>query len=208
MENKENCCTLYLVRHGETEWNVEHIIQGQSDSNLTEKGKQQVRETAEEFKNINFDAIYSSDLFRAQSSAEIIKMDRDILIQTSELLRERGFGKFDGMHKDIYLTTLKDEIEKFNNLSEEDSWTYKIADCIETDEEIAIRFINKLREISVGYPGKTVLVVSHGTVISMFLAKIGYLAKKNLNGGVFKNAGYVKIVSNGIDFFVEETNGI
>ena len=82
MDKKENnLCTLYLVRHGETEWNVKGITQGQTNSSLTENGKQQALNTANDLKNINFDAIFSSDLTRTQDTAEIIKLDRDIMVR-------------------------------------------------------------------------------------------------------------------------------
>ena len=84
-ENKENYCTLYLVRHGETEWNVKKINQGQSESALTEVGIEQAKETGEKLKHIKFDAIFSSDLSRTQRTAEIIKLDRELVIKTSEL---------------------------------------------------------------------------------------------------------------------------
>ncbi|MBI2630816.1 histidine phosphatase family protein [Candidatus Nomurabacteria bacterium] len=62
MQKEEaNYCTLYLVRHGETEWNVKKITQGQSESTLTENGIRQAEETAEKLKDIKFDAIFSSD---------------------------------------------------------------------------------------------------------------------------------------------------
>jgi alpha-ribazole phosphatase len=63
-ENQENYCIIYLVRHGETEWNVKKITQGQSESYLTEKGVEQAKETAEKLKDVKFDAIFSSDLNR------------------------------------------------------------------------------------------------------------------------------------------------
>ena len=56
----------------------------------------QVEERAEELKGIKFDAIYSSDLLRAKQTAEIIKLERDIAIETSKLLKERHFGNFEG----------------------------------------------------------------------------------------------------------------
>ena len=58
MEIEKNYCTLYLVRHGESEWNVTHITQGQSNSSLTETGIQQAKDVANEFKDIHFDAIF------------------------------------------------------------------------------------------------------------------------------------------------------
>lgn len=206
-ENQEKYCNLYLVRHGETEWNVKHITQGQSESSLTELGIKQAKDVANEFKDIRFDAIFSSDLSRTERTAEIIKLDRDIIIQTSELLRERFFGKFEKKHSDEIKNTLKEKLAIRESLTDEESWNHRLDDDIETDEEIVTRFLVKLREISVAYLGKTVLVVSHGGPIRMFLAKVGYAKKKDLKGGSFKNAGYVNVLSDGVDFFVKEVKG-
>jgi broad specificity phosphatase PhoE len=209
MDKKENnLCTLYLVRHGETEWNVKGITQGQTNSSLTENGKQQALDTAKELKNINFDAIFSSDLTRTQDTAEIIKLDRDIIIQTSKLLRERSFGSFEGRHGSEFRENLKEKILEREKLSEEEGWSFKLAPDVESDEELVDRFLVQLREISISYPNKTVLVVSHGGPIRMFLAKTGYKPKKELMGGAFKNGGHVKVLSDGVDFFVKDVNGL
>jgi len=207
-EEKESYCTLYLVRHGETEWNVKKINQGQSESSLTEKGIEQAKETAERLKDIKFDAIFSSDLSRTQRTAEIIKLDRELIIQTSKLLRERSYGRFEGKHANEFRETLKEKLAKRDSLSDEKSWSFELDDDIETDEVLVTRFVLQLREISVAYPNKTVLVVSHGGPIRMFLAKTGYAKKKDLPGGSFKNGGYVKALSDGVDFFIKEAQGI
>jgi len=208
LEENKNLCTLYLVRHGETEWNVKGITQGQTNSSLTENGIQQAKDTANELKDINFDAIFSSDLTRTQNTAEIIKLDREIVIQTSKLLRERSFGSFEGSHGDKFRETLKEKILEREKLSEEEGWSFRLTDDVETDEELVNRFILQLREITVAYPNKTVLVVSHGGPIRMFLAKIRYKTKKELSGGTFKNGGYVKVLSDGVNFFVKDVKGI
>ena len=93
-------------------------------------------------------------------------------------------------------------------LAEEQVWKFRLHEGIETDEEVAERFINKLKEIAVAYPGKTVLVVSHGGPIRMFLVKTGYVKKKEIPGGSFKNAGYVKTLSDGVNFFVKDVKGL
>ena len=206
--NKKNYCTLYLVRHGETEWNLKHITQGQSNSSLTETGIQQAKTIANEFKDIHFDAIFSSDLTRTQRTAEIIKLDREIIIQTSKLLRERSYGRFEGKHADEFRNTLKEKLAKRESLPDEESWTFELAEDVETDEAIVSRFITQLRGVSVAYLGKNVLIVSHGGPIRMFLIKAGYAKKKDLPGGSFKNAGYVKVLSDGVDFFIKEVQGI
>lgn len=208
MKNGDNnFCTLYLVRHGETEWNVKHIIMGQKDSPLTELGLKQANETAQELKNIKFDAIISSDSLRAKRTAEIIKLDRDIEIMTSHLLRERFYGRFEGMATADYKQETKELFEKIQALSEAEKMATKFSPEMESDEELAIRFIAKLREIAVAAPGKTILVVTHGGPIRTFLWKTGYVTRQIFPGG-FANAGYVKLISDGVDFIIQKVNGI
>ena len=208
MSNSDkNYCTFYLVRHGETEWNVQHITQGQSDSPLTAEGLPGIEATAQELKDIKFDAIFSSDLGRAKTTAEIIKLDRDLAIQTSELLRERSFGKFEGMAVDDYRNITKDIRDTFKQLPAEEKWNYRLGEGVESDQELVDRFLVKIREIAVAMPGQNVLVVTHGGCLRLFLVRIGYATREELYPGAFKNAGYIKILSDGIDFFIEEVKG-
>jgi len=207
-ENKKIYCTLYLVRHGETEWNVKKINQGQSESSLTENGIAQAKETAEKLKEIKFDAIFSSDLSRAYRTAEIIKLDRNVVIQTSKFLRERAHGSFEGKHADVMKNTLKDKLKERENLIGNEYHSFRLAPDVETDEEVVNRFTKQLKEIATTYPNKNVLVVTHAGCIKQLLIKIGYADRKTLSGGSFRQGGYAKVLSDGIGFFVKEVQGI
>lgn len=207
-ENNKNYCTLYLVRHGETEWNVREINQGHMDSFLTEKGIGQARKIAEKFKDIKFDAIFSSDLLRAQKTAEIIKLDRELSVQILKSLRERAHGDFEGKHNDIYKDALKEKLEERKKLSGDAYESFRLAPGIETNGELMARFINQLRQIAVVYPNKNVLVVTHTGCIKNFLIKIGHVKRKELLSKSVKNAAYVKIFSDGEHFFVKELEGV
>lgn len=208
IENEKGYCTLYLVRHGETEWNVQKINQGQSESPLTENGIRQAGEAAEKLKNVNFEAIFSSDLSRAHRTAEIIKLDRDIIIETSKLLRERSHGSFEGKHFEVLENELKEKMEEREKLSEDEYHSFRLAPDIETDEELMQRFFLQLREIAIAYPDKSVLVVTHAGCIKNFLIKTGYSKRKDLTAGAFKNGGYIKVLSDGVNFFIKEAEGI
>jgi len=204
----KNYCTLYLVRHGETEWNKNHTVMGQMDSPLTSEGIKQVEATAEELKHIHFDAIFSSDSPRTQRTAEIIKLDRQLAIRTSKLLRERNFGHYEGKPSADYHEAVKHLLAEKEQLTEQERWKFRFGDDMESDEELADRFIVQLREIAAAYPGKTVLVVTHGGCIRMFLIKSGYVKYGQLPGGAFRNAGYVKTLSDGVDFMIKKVDGI
>ena len=207
-ENRENFCTLYIVRHGETEWNAAKITQGQTDSPLTNNGINQVLTTAKELKNIKFDAIYSSDLGRTKQTAEILKLERELAIKTSKALRERSYGRFESRPSTDFKEAFHDVRENIKQLCEEERVNFKFADDIESDAEIIARFITKLREISVAHPAQKILISTHGGPIRLLLLHIGYLKRSELPPGSIANAGYVKILCDGIDFFIQEVKAI
>ncbi len=210
MINKDvnNYCTLVLVRHGETEWNVLDIQQGWMDSPLTQDGISQAHELRGTLGDQKFDAIFSSDLLRAHRTAEIFNIDRQLAIQTSKALRERSAGAYEGRPKSEYNTDLRLLIEKRGELSEEEWRKFKITDDAESEEEFVQRFILSLRELSVAYAGKRVLVVTHGGSIRTVLIHLGYAPRKKIPKGSFGNCGYVTLQCDGIDFFIQEVVGL
>ena len=130
-------CTFYVVRHGETEANVSRILQGHNDFPLTEEGKRQASELAKKFININFDHVFASDLLRARRTAEIIVLEHKLLVITKKLLRERTFGRFEGKTYAQYDQELRQAILKFETLTEQEKFSFKFSQDIESDEEIA-----------------------------------------------------------------------
>ncbi|MEG0249709.1 MAG: histidine phosphatase family protein [Peptostreptococcus sp.] len=89
--------TYYLVRHGQTVWNTLGQTQGHGNSPLTELGEKQASELAEALKSYPIDTIYCSDLGRAVQTAEIVGEKLDIEVRPTNLLREMGFGIWEGM---------------------------------------------------------------------------------------------------------------
>ena len=87
---------VYLIRHGETGWNRIHKLQGQSDIELNDVGRELAYLTAEGLADIEFDRIYSSPLNRAYETAKIIRGDRDIEIIKDSRLLEIDFGAGEG----------------------------------------------------------------------------------------------------------------
>src|SRR3989344_2130504 len=136
---KKQYCIFYIVRHGESEWNVKGLLQGHSDSALTKKGINQAKLVGKALKNVYFNAIFSSDTLRASKTAEIIAMERNLAINTTELLRERNFGRWEGKPHSIFSNELKDSWEKYIKLSDNEKRIFKFPD-MESDEELIIRF--------------------------------------------------------------------
>ena len=88
---------VYLIRHGETDWNSVRKLQGQTDIRLNDYGIELAKLTAEGLKDVDFDLIYSSPLIRAVETAEIIKGDRELEIHTDDRIKEINFGECEGI---------------------------------------------------------------------------------------------------------------
>ena len=194
--------TIYLVRHGQTEWNVADKVQGASDSPLTENGIKEIKKLAKVLKKVKFDLAFSSDLLRAKRTAEILALEHKLSVETNALIKERFFGHLEGKSNDEYRKWAK----AFTNLTDKERFSAKISEDIESDEEIVTRLIQFLREIAIGNPGKTILTVSHGGIIKAFLIHLGYGTYKDIR--TIKNGGYLKLESDGTDFFIIEAKGI
>ena len=207
MHKNTKLTTIYIVRHGETEWNIKHLMQGHLDSPLTQAGEQQAKDIALRLKHIHFDEVFSSDLLRAKRTAETIILERKIAIKTTQALRERNYGVFEGKVYDEYNQALQKLLVQYKTRSEQDKVFYKSHGVETTDQSIA-RLITFLRELAVSYSGKTILVVSHGGVMRYLLIHLGFGTYKTLPSGSIANTAYIKLASDGVDFFVKETKGI
>lgn len=143
---------IYIVRHGETEENKQKILQGHLPGNLTEKGREQVRITAEELvsRGVEFRCILSSDLKRAMDSATIISERLQLLIIPMEILRERDWGQYTGL-------SLAEGKEKYYH---DGHWDFP--GMAETDEGIFSRAKETLMLLSEQYSDSSIIVVTHG----------------------------------------------
>ena len=87
---------LYIMRHGKTDWNVLHKLQGRTDIELNDEGRKMAEEAANLYKNIHFDICYCSPLRRAKETAEIFLKGRNTPIICDDRLKEMSFGKYEG----------------------------------------------------------------------------------------------------------------
>ncbi len=87
---------LYIVRHGQTQWNIEKRMQGWKDSDLTPKGIEGAIALGKRLKDVDFKCIYSSSSHRTIHTAELIRGDRDISIIPDDKLREINLGNWEG----------------------------------------------------------------------------------------------------------------
>ena len=137
--------TLILVRHGETVDNVNHIMQGQTQGQLTAQGLLQAHRLAESLRSEPIDVFVSSDLKRSVDTCRVVAEGHGKDVVTTPLLRERDWGSFTGR----YIPSLKGE-----------TWP----DDLESLEALKHRARRVMQYITDNYPGLTVLAVGHGII--------------------------------------------
>lgn len=137
--------TLYLVRHGETVDNARHIMQGQTQGELSETGVLQARQLAEQLRSEHFDAFVASDLKRAIDTCTLLAAPHAQPVDITPLLRERDWGDFTGR----YIPDLKGL-----------PWP----DNVETLDHLLQRARHFLHYIYTTFPDQTVLAVGHGII--------------------------------------------
>ena len=148
---------IYVVRHGQTDWNAEGKTQGSIETELNEIGINQAKNVKNELLNTKLDVVLCSPRNRCKTTAEIIRADRNIPIIEVEDLRERGFGEFEGKQKNIDY----DWTEFWNW---ECNKQYEQAENVRSFFERVSNVIEKIKE---DYKEKNVLIVTHAGVCSM-----------------------------------------
>ena len=143
--------TIFLVRHGETVDNARQIMQGQTQGELNQRGREQAEQVARRLASEPLDAIVASDLHRAIQTAEVIAEPHGLPVVTTPLLRERDWGSFTGR----FIPDLRNEV-----------WP----DDIESEEALLERACSFLINMTATYPGKRVVAVGHGIINKAVLA--------------------------------------
>jgi broad specificity phosphatase PhoE len=190
--------SILLIRHGETQWNVEKRVQGQTDIPLNEKGMTQAKMTAEKLSREHPDisAIYSSDLSRACSTAEATAKKFNLPINVRHSFREMNAGSSEGMALEEKIALYKNQWEEINKKYPEkrEQWTHSPVPGEETISKLNERVKNELICLSMATPNKgKVAVFSHGKVIQAFIADI---EDKELNTINVPNCAVIEIFYN------------
>ncbi|MCM3783389.1 histidine phosphatase family protein [Neobacillus mesonae] len=159
--------TIYIVRHGQTEWNVLGKMQGHHDSPLTDLGVRQALWLGESLAQAPIDAIYSSSSGRAVHTAELIRGKREIPIIQTDLLREMNLGSWEGLTQEELKLEAPVRYNQFWNDPEQFA-----AEGGETYPDTMRRAQEELEAILRNDRGKTVLLVTHTVVVKLLMTYI------------------------------------
>ncbi|HEM4265394.1 TPA: histidine phosphatase family protein [Streptococcus suis] len=194
---------IYFVRHGKTEWNLEGRFQGYSgDSALLPESYQDLEKLGKYLAEIPFDAIYSSDLQRAHSTAvEIAKANHHCqTVLTTQQLREWNFGTLEGSKMAIFRAiypkqawALKHNLALFNNDLFE-------AESVRQVTQRMVDFVQSLK----GQDMETVLIVSHGTFLTASIHRLlGFPPAQLRHRGSLDNASISILETTDFKHFTE-----
>ena len=157
--------TIYLIRHGQAEGNLYRRCHSWHNGLLTLKGREQVKALEKRFEGVSFDAVYSSDLYRAMSTAGAIYRPRGLTLRVDPSLREIGAGVWEDVPWGQLLHDSRDSLTDF--LACRPSWRVEGS---ETFSDVRRRMDRAIRRIAAAHPGQTVAVTSHGCAIKCGLS--------------------------------------
>ncbi|MEY7850097.1 histidine phosphatase family protein [Natrarchaeobius sp. A-rgal3] len=171
---------VLLVRHGETQYNLDGVLQGRLNIPLNETGIAQARALADELRGIDVRAIYSSPLQRSHRTAEIISTPHELAVTTVPTLKERSYGELEGCSRkkrEEMLTAREVTKSEFKPTGGEDCY------------DVVERTLPTLEELARSHSGERILVVAHGSVnrslLSQFIAgtpRFGYKLTQSNTG--------------------------
>lgn len=206
--------TIYMIRHGETDLNKVHKLQGHSDIELNDYGRELAKITGQALKNVRFDYAFTSPLSRAKETAKILLKNNqtksikdyklDLIID--ERIKEISFGEFEGLSYSDKNFTIPDKTFLNFFLKPED---YNVPKDGESFEEVIKRTGDFWEELinNEKYADKTVLVSTHGCAIKAILANIRNTEIKEFWGkGVHKNCAVTILKINDGEIDIDEGN--
>jgi len=188
---------IIIVRHGQTEWNIKGIRQGNLDSALTENGIAQAKALALRLAREKFSALYSSDLGRAVQTAEEIAALTGHEIVTDARLRERHLGIFQGLNGDEIKARHPEEYKLHRTVGP--NYVIPGGESVRQQVERNVAYFN---ELAAKHQGEQIVVVTHGGVVSGFFRHTLSIPLEVPRRFEFVNAGLNVFANESGDWFL------
>ena len=181
---------LYIIRHGKTDWNELHRLQGRTDVPLNDEGRRMAEEAREAYRDVHFDVCFCSPLSRARETAEILLRGRDVPVLTDDRLAEMGFGSYEGLENsfqipDCPINVLFRSPEKYDSPP----------GGAESLDELFARTGAFLRERAEPLlkEGKDVLIVGHGAMNSSIVCQVRQLPRSQFWSAGIENCRLMRL---------------
>jgi broad specificity phosphatase PhoE len=157
--------TIYLIRHGQTDWNKEKIFRGRVDVPLNEHGKKEARALSRHLEYVRATAVYASPLSRAFETAEILARPHSLKVKRDEGLIDMDYGKWQGLPD----AQAREQFPGTHHLWHENPQRVKFPGG-ESLAMVRKRALASLDSISLKNPEGTVFVVAHRVVTKLLMA--------------------------------------
>ena len=158
---------IYLVRHAEAEGNIYRRAHGHYNGQITDRGYKQIERLRERFNGEHIDAVYSSDLFRACTTAAAVSAPRKLEINVSDMLREVNMGIWEDTAWGDIEYNYPEMNHKFN--SDPEKWSVEGSEAY---ENVKARMNFFITETAKRHDGETIVVFSHGFAIRSFMCLV------------------------------------
>lgn len=181
---------LYIMRHGRTDWNDRHKLQGRTDIPLNEDGRRMALKAAEEYRDVPLDVCWCSPLIRAKETAEILLRGRNVPIFTDDRLREMSFGDYEGLENSFSIPDCPVNVI----FQAPEKYTASVGGA-ETFEELFARTGSFLREVidPLTEAGKDVLIVGHGVMNLSIISQVRNLPRKDFWSVGIENCKMIRL---------------
>lgn len=179
--------TLIIVRHGETDWNVEGRWQGQIDVPLNANGHHQAQQMAESLIQAPITAIYSSDLRRASETAGYLARKFNLPVQTDARLREIHQGMWQGLRISEIRSNYRSEFQ-----SREKNPLQVAPPGGETVQQVGERLNSFLADLIPSHPHATVAIATHGFVMALLQILLNHEPFENIWQAIPKSGAWLE----------------
>lgn len=178
------------MRHGKTDWNEKHKLQGHTDIPLNENGINMAKKAAVEYREVHFDVCYCSPLLRARKTAELLLEGRNVPIIIDERLIEMGFGEYEGIENSF------DIVDCPINVLFKNPQSYVADGGVESFEHLFKRtgeFIDKIVMPALK-EGKDILIVGHGAMNSSIVCQVKNQSLEHFWDAGIENCKLMKLI--------------
>ena len=185
-EEQSSPTRLLLIRHAQTEWNIQRRFQGHGDSPITEEGQEQLQRLKSRLAGLEFDVVYSSDLRRTIETSQMLSGKQRV---EEPRLRERGVGILEGLNLEQIMAEHAEEFRAFRSGDKDHQ--------IEGGESLQIalnRAWTFLEEMPEKHPGAELAAVSHAGLIRLICKQILGLALDAPNFFQIPNTSLTQLV--------------
>ena len=182
---------LYIMRHGRTDWNDKHKLQGRTDIPLNAEGRCMAEKAAEEYRDVPLDVCWCSPLIRARETAKIVLRGRDVPSFTDDRLREMSFGEYEGLENSFSIPDCPVNVI----FQAPEKYTASVGGA-ETFDELFARTGSFLREVidPLLEQEKNVLIVGHGAMNLSIISQIRNLPRKEFWSTGIENCRMIRLL--------------